>query len=537
MHLPMLRGLLAVFLVTAAAQAASLSDRIDQAVANHVPNFAHRAAPLADDAEFLRRVYLHLTGTIPTGAEARAFLGDPSPAKRSAIIERLLATSAHARHLAELFDVWLMERRPDKHVSHAAWVDYLRSAVAAHKPFDELAREILGADGSDPHTRPAAKFFLDRDAEPHLVTRDIGRLFLGMNLQCCQCHDHPQIDDYRQAQYYGLFAFVSRTSVVQDKGLKLTVLSEKADGEVTFQSVFDRAKVTKSTGPRMPGGPVLEEPVVKKGQEYIVAPAVGVRGVPKFSRRGLLGPQVARADMPAFRRNAANRLWAMLMGRGLVHPLDYDYPGNPASDERLLALLGDDLAARKFDVRSFLHDIACSKTYQRSSELPPGASEPDPEGFLQARLQPLSPEELARAVMEATGLVDAERKALGPKGTEAALDARLAPGIAPFVRAFANPPGTPASFDATIGQALFLANGTLIRGWLAPRPGNLIARLAGASGDAVVEELYLSILTRHPTAEELREASGFLARHSDRTAALQDLAWALLASAEFRFNH
>jgi hypothetical protein len=430
-----------------------------------------------------------------------------------------------------------MERRPDKHVTHTAWIDYLRAAVAANKPWDELAREILEADGADPRLRPAAKFVLDRDAEPHLVTRDLGRLFLGVNLQCCQCHDHPHIDDYRQQHYYGLFAFVSRTSVVQDKSLKLAVLSEKADGEVTFQSVFDRAKLTKSTGPRMPSGPVLSEPAGKKGQEYLIAPAQGVRGVPKFSRRALLGPQLARGDVLAFRRNTANRFWAMLMGHGLVHPLDYDYPGNPPSDERLLALLADDLAARKFDLRGFLGDIARSKTYQRSSELPPGATESDPDGFLNMRLQPLSPEQLARALMEATGMVDAERKAVGPKVTEAALEARLTPGVAPFVKAFANPAGTPASFDATINQALFLANGALIRTWLTPRPGNLVDRLTGLSGDAIAEELYLSILTRRPTADEQREVASFLTRRTDRAAALQDLAWAMLASTEFRFNH
>jgi hypothetical protein len=538
MPLPAFRGLVSVLVVTTAATAAvPLPERIDQAVARHVPNLAHGTAPIADDAEFLRRAWLHLTGTIPSTAEARAFLADPSTTKRVVLIDRLLASPVHARHLAEVLDVWLMERRPDKFVPRAAWIDYLRTAVAANKPWDELAREILQADGADPRTRPAAKFFLDRDAEPHLVTRDVGRLFLGMNLQCCQCHNHPHIDDYHQAHYYGLFAFVSRTSVVQDKRLKLAVLSEKADGEVTFQSVFDKAKVTKSTGPRMPGGPALDEPAVKKGQEYVVAPAAGVHGVPKFSRRALLGPQLARGDLSAFRRNAANRFWSLLMGRGLVHPLDYDHPGNPPSDERLLALLADDLAARKFDVRGFLRDIALSQTYQRSSELPPGAAEPDPEGFLNARLQPLSPEQLARALMQATGLVDAERKALGPKSTEAALEARLAPGVAPFVRAFANPPGTPASFDATLDQALFLANGALVRTWLTPRPGNLVDRLSSLSGEAVAEELYLSVLTRRPTADERHVVADFLARRSDRIAALQDLGWALLASAEFRFNH
>src|SRR6516225_3396729 len=116
--------------------------------------------------------------------------------------------------MATVLDVMLMERRPDKHVPHAQWVEYLRSAILANKPWDRLVAEMLAADGTDAKTRPAAKFYLDREAEPNVLTRDISRLFLGMNLQCCQCHDYPRIDDYKQIHFYDLFAFVSRTSLV-----------------------------------------------------------------------------------------------------------------------------------------------------------------------------------------------------------------------------------------------------------------------------------------------------------------------------------
>ncbi len=525
----------------ACLRAEPLHDRIDRAVAAKLPDFAHRAAGLSWDAEFLRRVTLDLTGAIPSAAAARAFLEDRSPGKRAALIDRLLASPEHARHLARVLDVWLMERRPDKHVPHADWLEYLRTAAAANKPWDELVRDILASDGFEPRTRPAAKFLLDRDAEPNLLTRDVGRLLLGMNLQCCQCHDHPRIEEYRQEHYYGLFAFVGRTILVTpktDKTLKLPVLGEKADGEVTFQSVFDKAKVTKSTGPRMPNGPALKETAPEKGKEYVVASTTGGRTVPRFSRRALLGPELTRPDHEPFKRNIANRLWALLMGRGLYHPLDMDHPGNPPTHPELLALLADDMAARKFDIRGFLRELALSQAYQRSSELPPGAAESDPAHLTSALLKPLSPEQLAFALLQATGVADAERKALGAGATEAALGARLAPQAAPLVKAFAGPPGTPQAFDATLDQALFLANGPTVRAWLAPRPGNLTDRLAALpSSDAVAEELYLSVLTRLPEADERREVGAFLAARKDRTAALQDLAWALLASAEFRFNH
>ncbi len=517
-----------------------LHERIDRAIAAAQPDFARRAAPLASDAEFLRRIYLDLTGTLPPSNEARAFLNDRTPNKRTALMDRLLASPEHARYLAAVFDVMLMERLPDKQVPRGEWLEYLRSSMAANKPWDVLAREILSSDGVDPKTRPAAKFVLDRDAEPNVLTRDISRLFLGTNLQCCQCHDHPRIDDYKQAHYYGLFAFLNRTSLLVDPTLKKAVLSEKADGEATYQSVFDPAKTTKSTGPRLPDGPPLKEPAVEKGKEYVVAPTPKTRAVPRFSRRALLGPTLARADNEAFKRNIANRLWALMMGRGLVHPLDLDHSANPPSHPELLKLLADDMAARKFDLRGFLRELALSLTYQRSSEQKESRESQRLEAtYIVALLKPLTPEQLAASLMQATGLTDAERQALGKNVTEAALYARLSPHVAPFVNTFGSGAGKTQEFDARLEQALFLANGPTVRGWLTPRAGNLIDRLSRlTNADAVADELYLSAFTRLPDAEERKEIADFLSqRQKDRTAALQDMAWALLASAEFRFNH
>jgi hypothetical protein len=531
-------GVMALSSAFASAQG-SLHERIDRAIAAAQSDFAKKATGPVSDAEFLRRIYLDLTGSIPTSAQARGFLADRSPGKRATLIDRLLASPEHARHLAAVLDVMLMERRPDKNVPHAQWLEYLRTATAANKPWDELVRDILAADGTDSKTRPAAKFYLDRNADPNELTRDISRLFLGTNLQCCQCHDHPRIDDYKQLHYYGLFAFVSRSSLVVDQKLKLAVLSEKADGEVTFQSVFDPAKVTKSTGPRLPEQPPLKEPAVEKGKEYVVAPVAKQRAVPRHSRRSLLGPALARADNEQFRRNIANRLWALMMGRGIVHPLDLDHSANPPSHPELLTMLADDIAARKFDMRGFLRELALSQMYQRSSEQPSGGKEAMPTSYTVALLKPLTPEQLAMSLMQATGLTDAERQALGKNATEAALYARLAGNIAPFVRTFGGAAGKAEEFDARLEQALFLSNGPAVRGWLSPRPGNLTDRLTKlTSADAIAEELYLSVFTRLPSAEERKDVADFLAsRSADRAVALQDMAWALLASAEFRFNH
>jgi hypothetical protein len=504
---------------------------IDQAI-EAAPGFkAHDAGP-AEDAELCRRLHLDLIGRIPSVREAREFLDDRSQDKRQALISRLLSSPEHARWMATVVDVMLMERRPDANVPRAPWANFLLKQFQENRPWDETAREILSADTSDPSKPHRVKFYLERAAEPHLVTRDISRLFLGSNYQCAQCHDHPRIDEYRQGLYYGLFAFVSRTSMVRDNKLKAVTLSEKADGEATYQSVFDPKKVTRVALPAVPGGSRVEEPKLDPRSAYVVTPAAGAAGVPKYSRRLQLAPQIARSDYAPFRRNIANRMWALMMGRGLVEPLDMDHPGNLPVVPELLDVVATELAAHQLDLRWLLREIALSRAYQRSS-IPRGEGKGAPYGAV-SQVRPLTPEQLAWSLFEATGLTESNRRALGKGLTEAALHSRLAPLVPAFTRTFGATAGNPDSFDARVDQALFLANGPTIRGWLVSRPGTLLARLEALKGDALAEELYLSVLSRRPDAEEKAEVARFLAA---RPGALADLAWALLASTELRFNH
>src|SRR2546421_2842486 len=198
-------------------------------------------APLCTDSDFVRRIYLDLTGVIPTAEQARAFVADKSEDKRQRLIDELLASPAFIRHMTITFDGVLMQRLPEKTIKQPEWEAWLYNSLAADKPLDQLFRELVENDGAEPTRRPAARFTLDRDAEPNLLTRDIGRLVFGFDLQCCQCHDHPLIDDYYQEDYYGLFAFVNRTSLFTDAKAKLISLTEKADGEASFKSVFTGA--------------------------------------------------------------------------------------------------------------------------------------------------------------------------------------------------------------------------------------------------------------------------------------------------------
>lgn len=523
--------------VTGAANGqAPLHLRIDQ----HIQKGLKDAAPRSDDAEFLRRIYLNLTGIIPPVEETRAFLADKSADKRAKLVDKLLDSDGYARHMTNLFDVLLMDRRADKHVKRPEWRDFLQTSFAKNKPYDQFVREILTADGSDPKTRPAAKFYLDRDGEPNVLTKDVSRLFLGMNLHCAQCHDHPIVDAYKQDHYYGLQAFLNRSYVFTDKTTKMAIYAEKAEGDVTYQSVFV-AKVTKSAVPQIPDGKALADPKFDKGQEYVKPVPKGERGIPKYSRRAQLAEQIVGKDNPRFPRATANRLWFFMMGRGIVDPVEYDHPENPPSHPELLKMLSDELAASKYDVKVLIRAIVLSDAYQRSSEIPAG-KEINPKTFAVASLKALTPEQFAWSLMQSTGLIAAEKKAQGAKPNEAAVYAKLSAQVGPIVALFGSQPGDNAfsqEYEATLNQTLFLTNGNTLRDWLAARPGSLIDRM-NAQKDAglVAEELYLSVLTRMPTADERKDVADYLMRRkAERLAALQDLAWALLTSAEFRFNH
>ena len=359
----------AVGLTGVAAGQAPLHARIDEQIAQgHVGPLS----PLASDADFVRRIYLDLTGMIPSPSQVREFLADASPDKRTKLIDQLLAGPHYPRHMANVFDVMWMERRRDQHVKDEEWLKYLFDSFAANKPYDQLAREILSSDGTDPALRPAARFVLDREAEPNLVARDVGRMFFGKDLQCAQCHDHPLIDDYYQADYHGLLAFFSRTAIFvgkDDKKKNLpAVLMDSADGEVSFQSVFDPA-AKGNTLPKVPGGKQVEEPRFPPGEEYVVAPAKEVRHVPKYSRRAQLASQIGPQNRP-FNRNIVNRLWAQMMGRGLVEPVDLHHAANPPTHPELLQLLADEFVAMKYDIKAFIREVALSQTYQRSIDMP-----------------------------------------------------------------------------------------------------------------------------------------------------------------------
>lgn len=538
----------------------TLRERIDSLVEGSTGGAV--AAP-ATDAEFVRRIWLDLAGVIPPVEEARSYIDDPSPYKRERLVDRLLSAPSYARRMQLVFDEMWMERRGGTAVPPGDWQAWLFRAFAENRPYDLMVRQVLEADGSGTREeRAPARFLLDRGAEPNLIVRDVGRMFLGRDLQCAQCHDHPLIEDYYQRDYYGLFAFVSRTSLVTDPATKLAALAEKADGEVTFVSVFKKS-VTSATGPRVMDGSELMESPSDTAHPYLVAPADNVRSRPAMSRRQRLGAALTSAEAPAFDRNIANRLWALVMKRGLVTPVDFDHSANPPSHPELLELLGREFRAMGCDIKAFIRELVLTQAYARSSEAPPGASEDlvDPSRFAVAGLKPMSAEQMGWSVLQATGVLasytqsertrmevvdprlrdifdaDSARRTRLEWEIERGVYEKLNSSVSAFIPYFsAGEARPPDSIDANVHQALFLANGGSVHSWIPTLVGRAMAR---ADADGMADELYLSILSRRPSGEERGEFAAHLAARGleKKGEAMRELAFALLASAEFRFQH
>jgi len=350
---------------------ASPAEAASTLLAELIDTLVEQAAvgPLAEpcsDADFVRRVHLDLVGVIPTPERVQAFLADDAPDRRTRLIDELMASRGFVRQMGLVLDAMLLERTTPPGGLAQPWQAWLWESIAADRPLDDLLGEVVAVEGGDPATEPAAAFLLARDAEPVKMTRAVGRILFGRDLQCAQCHDHPLDDDIRQAEFQGLHAFVKRTSLFTAG--KTQQLSEAAVGEVDFTSVFTDESV-KAAWPQLPDGPpLIEEPVVEPGDGYAIAPSKSSRGVPEYSRRSALAARLAESE--TFRRNVSNRLWAVFFGRGLVHPLDGLGPDNPASHPELLARLASALAEHDFQLRPIVRGIVTSAAYQRSVEPP-----------------------------------------------------------------------------------------------------------------------------------------------------------------------
>jgi hypothetical protein len=378
------RGFTLVVAFLAAGWFATTRSKADQPVCIAIDSVVERDIDLLcgtreSDGLLLRRLSLDLRLVIPTLAELDEFLADQSTDRWVRWVERFLDDPLHRERMVDWLDKTLMNRRPHKNVDRAKWLAYLRQVVDERKPLDAILKESVTSVWWNASQRGQQRFFLDRDGDSHAVSRDIGRIFFGRDMQCAQCHDHPQVDDYLQIDYHGILGFVSPSSLAEakyknDKGAeqKLQVYVERAAGDATFESVFDKGVLFRS-GARVPGGRELIEPYQTPDKRYQSAPfpdsLEGVPNPPIASRRETLATELASAHS-SFANNWANRVWALMMGRGIVHPLDMHHADNPPTNPQLLAVLAKSLVETGYDARSLIRQIALSETYQHGSRMP-----------------------------------------------------------------------------------------------------------------------------------------------------------------------
>jgi hypothetical protein len=484
----------------------------------------------ATDSEFLRRVSLDLVGVVPSYAETVAFLDSTEPDKRAKLIDRLLSDPRFARHQADVWDMILFGRNPpgydtDKREGFQKW---LRSRFEQNVPYDAWARELLRAEGDSAVN--GALYFVQYRGAPEDAIEAVSQTFLGVQLHCARCHDHP-FEPWTQLDFYGMAAFLARLEVVSvGKAGNLTkyAIGEKNTGDIRFTGSVKTAKPGDKGEPVKPKfllGAALDEPAAPKGVKEERFPPNKVPPKPKFSRKDALADWITTPENPFFAKAIANRIWGQFMGRGLVHPVDNLSASNKPTHPALLEALTKELVAHKFDLKWLIREIVSSDAYQLSAV---GTGEPLPEWFQHARSRPLSAEELVESWQVATGYPPPETSS-----KKADTDRFRPLGSGYLVSFFGNPTTGTGDFQGGLREHLYLNNGPL--GQMIGSKGGL-AEFVGDPKKPVaerVERLFLQTLNRRPDSDEAKKFADFLNDKGSPT----DAVWVLITCSEFRFNH
>ena len=521
-------------------------DRLIEASADGV------VAEQATDFEFLRRLFLDLAGEIPAPSDVAEFIENSATNKRTVMIDRLLQDDRYPRRMAELFNVMLMERRG----TDPAWNRFLVDSFKTNRHWDSMVKTIIEPDLAD-ESEQGAGYFLTKRLEkygqnptdyPGLAS-DIGRLFMGVDLACAQCHDHLFVDDYSQADFQGLYAFVSNTFIRSDT--EFPAIGQKVMKKpLEFQSVFEEEMFT--TGPRIPGGAELAVPEYDNEKEFAVPPDPQSKapGVPAFNPLHYLATTLPTADNQRFQSNLVNRLWASMMGTGLVWPLDLHHSDNPATHPELLSLMASEFAQHDFDIKWLIRELALTKVYQRSSILqsPTDSVQIAEAEYRVSRERALSPEQLMWSILKATGAKSRYPIELDDDPElENTLPTTLDQVQEHFIASFANPPREPeVEFAPSVRGSLFLLNSELVQSWVNDAGKNSAERVFKISdtkalkvtdNTEVIRSLYITVLSRPPTSVEQKNMREFLMSQPNRPEAISQLVWALLSCNEFLINH
>ncbi|MGK0185706.1 MAG: hypothetical protein ACI9R3_001485 [Verrucomicrobiales bacterium] len=487
---------------------------IDEAVYANLKKLNLRPSDLADDATFLRRAYLDIIGTLPTAAEAQEFLGNQDPGRRAQLVDALLERPEYA-------DYWALKwadllRVDSEKLGRRGAYDYyrwIRESLLENKPFDVLCRELVTAEG--PLTESPAGHFFKVVSRPGDMASSLSQVFLGVRIACAECHHHPY-DRWSEDDYYGMQAFFQ------------PVAPRKAGAEEIILAV---------------GNPSAKNPRTNK--DIHAYPLGGIApekaSAESGDQRKALAVWLTAPDNPWFARNLTNRMAAHFFGRGLVEPVDDVRATNPPSNPELYDALARHATEVKFDLKEIIRTLTASRTYQLSSH-PNETNEIDEQNYSRSLFKPITAEVLLDAVCQTTGIE--EKFDSMPAGYRAI---QLWDSQVPhyFLRLYGRPMRASAcecerNGEASIAQVLHLMNSPQINAKLAHESGTM-ARLARTLSDEgqLVDQLYLTFFARPPNDGERSRACRYLenAGTEKRREATEDLAWSMMNSLEFVFNH
>ena len=493
----------------------------DVAANNYVDELVHtklkklRITPsgVCDDATFIRRAYLDLTGALPTPEEVRKFVDDPSTPKRNHLIESLLQRK-------EFTDLWVMKwaellqiRSRNDEFSYKAALQYynwLQDKLGSNVPINKVVQELITATGSTLRNPAASYYQIQRDTLK--TAENTAQVFMGMRIQCAQCHNHP-FDRWTMNDYYSFAAFFPQIGRKNGEDPRESIIYDRGDGEV-------KHLVTgKNMKPKFLGG---DEPDIKSGE----------------SRRAVLAKWLASPENPYFARNVANIIWAHFMGKGIIDPVDDVRVSNPPSNPELLDALAKKFTEYGYDFRKLVRDICASRTYQLSTR-PNDTNAQDDRNFAKASIRRVRAEVLLDCINQVTATND---KFQGlPRGARAV---EIADGntstyfLTTFGRARRETVcSCEVKTEPNLSQALHLLNGTTVNDKV--QEGGIIKAMlkAGKKPDEIIGDLYMRCLSRKPTPDELNALQKFLVDAKDPEPVLNDLFWSLLNSKEFIFNH
>jgi hypothetical protein len=486
----------------------------------------------SSDEEFLRRAYLDVLGRTPNIREASAFLNPGVKAKdiktkgnekRAKLVEYLLTDPDYPKNFATQWKVILLGRKGQpREVDVNALTAWLRRSFAENRPWNEMARELVTAKGSNKENG-AVNFTLAHMQEGAVnLTSITTRVFLGQQIQCTQCHDHPS-NDWKQADFWGINAFY--------KGLKREeIRTANAAGVETVDHIelSDMPSDKYSSYERRDARLGIAFPTFLDGRKISQNKDV--------NRRDALGNFITEASNDSFSKAYVNRMWGHFFGRGFVHPVDDFGTHNLPSHPELLDKLAQQFKESGYDTKALIRWIMNSDAYQLTS-MATKDNEKDETLFTHMNLKPMTPEQLFDSLIVAT----AAHKAGGGEDTSKRRDQWLGQ----FVITFANDEGEESlNFQGTIPQALMMMNGEMMEKAVGGKSGSFLADLLehaqlqarGNVESYVVNHLYLAALSRTPTASEARNARAFLMNNPDTINVMEDMFWALLNSNEFVLN-